>query len=390
MKATALAAHTPEAVRAALAARGWDAQPASFAATGMQPLVVLFEDITETEREALVRWSARGGADLLTGDGWALVAAAASRLAPLGRHDRTTADLEGLIPELVRLFTAWADPPRVWRIAGAELPLAEPLLIGILNVTPDSFSDGGRFAGADAALAQAERLKTDGAGLLDVGGESTRPGAREVPAAEEIERVVPVIAALVRRGLGPVSVDTRKAAVARAALEAGAAAVNDVSGLAHDAALAGTVAAAGGGAGLILMHMRGTPDTMDGLATYRHVAVEVAAELRAVAERAEGAGVARAAIAVDPGFGFAKNAEQNWRLLDELATIAGLGYPVVVGPSRKRFLGAATGRPVEDRDRATAAACALAWERGARAFRVHDVALAREALLVARATTLAR
>jgi len=223
-----------------------------------------------------------------------------------------------------------------------------------------------------------------------VGGESTRPGAREVPAAEEIERVVPVIAALVRRGLGPVSVDTRKAAVARAALEAGAAAVNDVSGLAHDAALAGTVAAAGGGAGLILMHMRGTPDTMDGLATYRHVAVEVAAELRAVAERAEGAGVARAAIAVDPGFGFAKNAEQNWRLLDELATIAGLGYPVVVGPSRKRFLGAATGRPVEDRDRATAAACALAWERGARAFRVHDVALAREALIVARATTLAR
>jgi len=138
------------------------------------------------------------------------------------------------------------------------------------------------------------------------------------------------------------------------------------------------------------MHMRGTPDTMDGLATYHHVAVEVAAELRAAAERAEAAGVARGAIAVDPGFGFAKNPEQNWRLLDELATIAGLGYPVVVGPSRKRFLGAATGRPVEDRDRATAAACALAWERGARAFRVHDVALAREALIVARATTLAR
>ena len=389
MRATALAAHTPEAVRAALAAHGWDdAQPAWFAATGMQPLVVLFEDITETEREALVRWAARGGADILTGDGWALVAAAASRLAPLGRHDRTTADLEGLIPELVRLFTAWVDPPRVWRVAGAELALAEPLLIGILNVTPDSFSDGGRFAGAAAALAQGERLKTDGAGLLDVGGESTRPGAREVTVAEEIERVVPVIAALVRGGLGPVSVDTRKAAVARAALEAGAAVVNDVSGLAYDAALAGTVAAAG--AGLIVMHMRGTPDTMDGLATYRHVAVEVAAELRTAAERAEGAGVARAAIAVDPGFGFAKHPEHNWRLLDELATIAGLGYPVVVGPSRKRFLGAATGRPVEDRDRATAAACALAWERGARAFRVHDVALAREALLVARATTLAR
>jgi len=388
VKATALAAHTPEAVRAALAARGWEADKATFAATGIQPLVVLFEDITETEREALVRWGARGGADILTGDGWALIAAVASRLAPLGRHDRTTADLEGLIPELVRFFTAWADPPRAWRIAGAELGLAEPLLIGILNVTPDSFSDGGRFAPADAALAQAERLKADGAGLIDVGGESTRPGARAVPVPEEIARVVPVIRELLRHGLGPVSVDTRKAAVARAGLDAGAAVVNDVSGLAYDAALAGTVATAG--AGLVLMHMRGTPDTMDGLATYRHVAVEVAGELRAAAARAESAGVARGAIAVDPGFGFAKHPEHNWRLLDELATIAGLGYPVVVGPSRKRFLAAATGRPVEDRDRATAAACALAWERGARGFRVHDVALAREALLVARATTLAR
>ena len=388
MRATALAAHTPEAVRAALAARGWEADQATFAATGIQPLVVLFEDITETEREALVRWGARGGADILTGDGWALIAAAASRLAPLGRHDRTTADLEGLIPELVRLFTTWADPPRTWRIAGGELALAEPLLIGILNVTPDSFSDGGRFAPPDAGVARAERLKADGAGLIDVGGESTRPGAREVPVPEEIARVVPVIRELLRHGLGPVSVDTRKAAVARAGLDAGAAVVNDVSGLAYDAALAGTVAAAG--AGLILMHMRGSPDTMDGLATYRHVAVEVAGELRAAAAHAESAGVARGAIAVDPGFGFAKHPEHNWRLLDELATIAGLGYPVVVGPSRKRFLGAATGRPVEDRDRATAAACALAWERGARGFRVHDVALAREALLVARATTLAR
>src|SRR5207244_1722350 len=136
----------------------------------------------------------------------------ARRPAPPGRHDRTTADLEGLIPELVRLFTAWADPPRVWRIAGAELPLAEPLLIGILNVTPDSFSDGGRFASADAALAQGERLKADGAGLLDVGGESTRPGARAVPVPEEIARVVPVVRALLRHGLRPVAVARRKTA----------------------------------------------------------------------------------------------------------------------------------------------------------------------------------
>ncbi|OLC06372.1 MAG: dihydropteroate synthase [Gemmatimonadetes bacterium 13_1_40CM_70_11] len=282
------------------------------------------------------------------------------------------------------MFTAWAEPARAWRIAGGELALAEPVLIGILNVTPDSFSDGGRFDVVAAALAQAERLKADGAALIDVGGESTRPGAREVPVPEEIARVVPVIQELTRRELGPVSVDTRKAAVARAALAAGAAVVNDVSALAYDPALAGTVAA--GEAGLVLMHMRGTPDTMDGLATYRHVAAEVAAELRAAAERAEAAGVARERIALDPGFGFAKTPEHNFRLLDELATIVAVGYPVVVGPSRKRFLGAATGRPVEDRDRATATACALAWERGARLFRIHDVALTREALSVARAT----
>ena len=175
------------------------------------------------------------------------------------------------------------------------------------------------------------------------------------------------------------------AQVARAALDAGAAAVNDVSGLAFDPALAGVVAAEG--AGLIVMHMRGTPDTMDSLAQYRggHVAPEVAAELAGAAARAEEAGVAKERIAVDPGFGFAKTAAQNFRVLDELATIVALGYPVAVGPSRKRFLGAATGRPVEDRDRATAVACALAWERGARLFRVHDVATTREALAIASA-----
>ena len=386
MKVTALAAHTsqPEAVRAALAARGWEAQPAWFAATGIQALVVLIEAITEAEREALVHWGAKSGADVLTGDGWALVAAAASRLAPLARYDRAPPALARLAPELGRFLAAHAEPPRVWAIRGAELPLDKPLVIGIVNVTPDSFSDGGRLTTVDAALAHAERLAADGCGLLDVGGESTRPGAAPVPASEEIARVVPVIAALARRGL-PVSVDTRKAQVAQAALDAGAAVVNDVSGLAFDPTLAGVVAAAG--AGLIVMHMRGTPDTMDSLAEYRHVAPEVAAELEGAAARAEAAGVARNRIAVDPGLGFAKTAAQNFRLLDELATIVALGYPVAVGPSRKRFLGSATGRPVEDRDRATAVACALAWERGARLFRVHDVALTREALTLASATT---
>ncbi len=388
MKLTALAAHTPEAVRAALAARGWDAQPAWFAACGVQSLVVLLEDIAESEREALVRWSAKAGADVLTGDGWALVSAAASRLAPLARPDRLPPGLEAVAPELGRFLASYADPPRRWEIAAGALALDHPVLIGVVNVTPDSFSDGGRFATLDRAVAQAERLVADGCELLDVGGESTRPGAAAVSEADEIARVAPVIEQLARRGLGPVSVDTRKAAVARAALAAGAAVVNDVSGLSFDAALARVAGDAG--AGMIVMHMRGTPDTMDSLAVYRHVAAEVAAELGTAVARAEAGGVARERIVVDPGFGFAKTPEQNFRLLDELATIAGLGYPVAVGPSRKRFLGAATGRPVDDRDRATAVACALAWERGARLFRVHDPGLAREALRLADATTSAR
>ncbi len=385
MKLTALAAHTPEAVRAALAARGWDAQPAWFAATGVAPLVVLLEDISAAEREALVRWSAKAGTDVLTGEGWALIGAAASRLAPLARPDRAPPGLEGLAPELGRFLAAHADPARHWQIAGCTVALDHPVIIGIVNVTPDSFSDGGRFTTVDRAIAQAERLVADGCELLDVGGESTRPGAAPVPVAEEVRRVAPVIEQLARRRLGPVSVDTRKAAVARAAIAAGAAVVNDVSGLAFDPELSRVAGEAG--VGVIVMHMRGTPDTMDSLAVYRHVAAEVAAELRAAADRAEAGGVDRERIVVDPGFGFAKTPEQNFRLLDELATIAGLGYPVAVGPSRKRFLGAATGRPVEDRDRATAVACALAWQRGARLFRVHDAALAREALRVAAATT---
>src|SRR6266699_428572 len=393
MKITALAAHTPEAVRAVLAARGWETQPAWFAAVGIQPFVALIEDISESEREALVHWGTKSGADVLTGGsglgpgggGWALVAGSTSRIAPLARYDRVPAELSRFAPELGKLLAARAEPPCSWPIRGAELSLEKPVIIGIINVTPDSFSDGGHLTSVAAAIEHGARLTAHGARLLDVGGESTRPGATPVPPDEEIARVVPVIAGLIKRGLGPVSVDTRKAAVARAALDAGAAVVNDVSGLAFDVALAGVVGAAG--AGMIVMHMRGTPDTMDSLAVYRHVAADVAAELGAAAARAEAGGVARERVGVDPGFGFAKTPEQNFRLLDELATVVGLGYPVVVGPSRKRFLGAATGRPVEDRDRATAVACALAWERGARLFRVHDAGVAREALRVAGATT---
>jgi dihydropteroate synthase len=383
VKLTALSGGAPDAVRAALASRGWEAEPATFAAAGLEQLVVLLDDISEAEREALVHWAARTGVDVLTGEGWALVAAAASRLAPLARPDRAPPALAQLGPALGQFLAAHADPMREWAVRDQRLALATPILVGIVNVTPDSFSDGGQFPTTELAVAQAERLAADGAQVLDIGGESTRPGAGVVPVADEIARVIPVIRAVAKAGLVVVSVDTRKAAVARAALEAGAAIVNDVSGLAFDPGMARTVAEAK--AGLVVMHMRGTPDTMDGLAQYAHVAAEVADELRGMVEKAEGAGVARERIVVDPGLGFSKTPAQNWRLLDELATIAGLGYPVLVGPSRKRFLGAATGAPVEQRDRATAVACALAWERGARLFRIHHVALAREALSVAAA-----
>jgi dihydropteroate synthase len=385
VKVTALAAQTPEAVRAALAARGWEAQPAWFAATGILQLVVLLEQITEDEREALVHWATKSGADVLTGDGWALVAGAASRIAPLARYDRAPAELARLAPELGKLLAARAELPRAWSIRGGEVALDKPVIIGIINVTPDSFSDGGHLPSVDAAIEHGRRLVADGCQLVDVGGESTRPGAAPVPAKEEIARVVPVIAGLAKRNVGPISVDTRKAEVARAALDAGAAVINDVSGLRFDPNLATVTRDAQAGA--ILMHMRGTPATMDDHTKYAHVTVEVAAELAALAARAAEVGIAPERIVVDPGFGFAKTAAQNLRLLDELATIVAVGYPVAVGLSRKRFLGAVTGRPVEDRDRATAVACALAWERGARLFRVHDVALTREALALASATT---
>jgi dihydropteroate synthase len=384
---TALAAHNREAVRAALSTRGWEADPAWAAAAGLECLAVLVDPASPDECEALVEWSTRAGTDVLTGEGWALLHGAMTRLAPLARPDRAPPGLRNLCPDMARILAAQAEPPRTWETSGGAVSLDEPCLVGILNVTPDSFSDGGRFMGVAQALARAQRLKKDGASVLDVGGESTRPGAAVVSAAEERERVVPVIDAIVRRGLGPVSVDTRRAETAAAALEVGAVAVNDVSGGTFDPDLLQVAARAR--AGVMLMHMRGTPATMDDLATYRHVAGEVTSELSVAAAGAEAAGIERSRIVLDPGFGFAKTTAQNFRLLDELAAVVSLGYPVAVGPSRKRFLGHVTGRPVDDRDRATAVACALAWERGARLFRIHDVALAREALAVAGATASA-
>jgi dihydropteroate synthase len=276
-----------------------------------------------------------------------------------------------------------AAPPAApsWRTARRSLALDRARIVGIINVTPDSFSDGGRHIAPADAVVTARAMREAGADILDVGGESTRPGAATPSVDEELRRVIPVIERLASDVGLPISVDTRRSEVASRALAAGAEIVNDVSGLAKDPAMAEAVAAAG--AGVVLMHMRGEPDTMDALATYDNVVAEVAAELAARRDHALEAGIAAEAIVLDPGLGFAKNPAQNLSLLNGLLRIVALGHPVLVGPSRKRFLGVVTGRAVDQRDAATAAACVAARLRGASLFRVHDVAGAREALIVA-------
>jgi len=274
-------------------------------------------------------------------------------------------------------------PWRPIRIGARIFEPPGPYVVGVLNLTPDSFSDGGRFLDPDDALARAQAIAAEGADLLDVGGESTRPGAAAVPAAEEVRRVCPLVERLAAAGYPlPVSVDTSKAEVAREALAAGASLVNDVRGLA-DPALAEVVAAAG--VPVILMHMRGTPRDMQERAVYRDVAAEVRAELEAALLRAERAGIARERAILDPGIGFAKTAAQSLEVLARLGELHALGRPLLVGPSRKSFIGAASGAPVGERLPGTLAAVAAAVLAGAAFVRVHDVAAARQAARVAAA-----
>jgi dihydropteroate synthase len=255
--------------------------------------------------------------------------------------------------------------------------------MGIVNVTPDSFSDGAGMVGHAGAIEAGIRMAGEGADIIDVGGESTRPGAALVDPAEERARVLPVVAALAARGL-VVSVDTRNAATMRAVLDAGARIVNDVSGLAHDPMAAGVVAAAG--CPVVLMHMRGTPATMAGLAVYGDVVGEVVRELGQRIEAAVRAGVAPAAIAVDPGIGFAKTWEQSVGLLRGLGAVAALGFPVLVGVSRKSFIGHLTRQPDPgERLGGSLAAGLFALARGAAVLRVHDVRETVRAVAVWRA-----
>jgi dihydropteroate synthase len=274
---------------------------------------------------------------------------------------------------------------------------SRPYVLGIVNVTPDSFSDGGRYGALDAAVAHAMALVEEGADALDVGGESTRPGAEPVSVREEMARALPLIEALASRVTVPLSIDTTKVDVARAALAAGATIVNDVG--MGDAAEALGAVAADAGAAYIAMHARGVPGTMASLARYDDLHADVARELAARARALESAGVARGRILVDPGLGFAKTPAQSLALLANLAPLRALGYPVCVGPSRKRFIDAVevyapswrvrATRP-DERAGGTAAAVTLAVLGGAAVLRVHDVATMRQAARVAHACALLR
>lgn len=245
------------------------------------------------------------------------------------------------------------------------------LIMGVLNVTPDSFSDGGRFASPERALTQARYLMEQGADLLDIGGESTRPGAEPVGVEEEITRVVPAIEAIRAAGIAaPISIDTQKARVAEAAIDAGADFVNDVSALVSDPELGMLVAERE--VALVLMHHRGSSRAMYERAHYEDIAEEVRDELAGRVEAALKVGIARERIILDPGIGFAKKADQSWQLLDRLSEVVEMGFPVLVGTSRKSFLSEVFGDSPEQRERGTQATSIAAAQRGARILRVHE------------------
>jgi len=269
-------------------------------------------------------------------------------------------------------------PRAVLQLGRFSLTLERPLIMGVVNVTPDSFSDGGRFLNTQQALEHARALIEEGADILDVGGESSRPGAEPVGLDEELRRVMPVLEQLAP-GPVPVSVDTCKPEVMRHAIAAGAAMVNDINALREPGALE---ALAQSQAAVCLMHMQGEPRSMQRDPKYEDVVAEVTTFLAQRVDAAQQAGIARERIVIDPGFGFGKNTAHNLGLLRGLHKIAGLGQPVLVGLSRKSLFGKITGKPVADRVSASVAAALLAVERGAALVRVHDVAATRDALLV--------
>lgn len=279
---------------------------------------------------------------------------------------------------LARRAASPVDPP-VWQTTRFRLRLDRPLVMGIVNLTPDSFSDGGRLADARAGIAHCERLVAEGADILDLGGESSRPGAAPLPLELERERVLPVLDAALRMGV-PVSVDTYKPALMREVLDRGADIVNDIHALTQPGALEAVAAFAQ--AGVCLMHMQGAPTTMQQRPRYDDVVAEVAGFLAERRAALIDAGIGAERIALDPGIGFGKTVEHNLALLARQREIAALGSPLLVGWSRKSTLGLITGRPAPERQAASVAAALLAVQAGARIVRVHDVAATVDALKV--------
>ncbi|MFQ5596802.1 MAG: dihydropteroate synthase [Nitrospiria bacterium] len=282
--------------------------------------------------------------------------------------------------EAFSLLPAKRAPGR-WRCGEYLLDYRKrPLVMGILNVTPDSFSDGGLFFEGQKAIDQGLRFEAEGADLIDIGGESTRPGALEVPMEEESRRVLPIIATLAKRIRIPLSIDTRKAEIARRAIEAGASIINDVSGFRHDPGM--FPLACQGKTGMVIMHSKGTPQTMQTAPRYRSVVQDIYLYLQKQLVRAMRSGISNNRIAIDPGIGFGKTARHNLAILHHLNTFSGLGAPVLVGPSRKSFIGNLLALPPLERLEGTAAAAAIAVFQGARILRIHDVASMKRVVLV--------
>lgn len=385
MIVTPLSDRAPAAIRDALLSHGWEGEVCRLTASGLETSSFHVTGIASTMIEAMLPVANKLGLEMVTGEDWIILTGARSRLGAFARpwvQPEAVRDLAQAIGMAMP-----ADFPVLWRHARGALSLESPVLMGILNVTPDSFSDGGTATDEPAVLRRVEALLAGGAGVIDLGGESTAPFAPPVPLDVEMARVLPAITAIVREHPDVlISVDTVKHEVAEAALGAGAAIVNDVTAGRHDLQLLSV--AARHKAGVVLSHSRGD---VGRLASYDaaeydgDVAGHVTRELDASRATALAAGIPMEAIVLDPGFGFAKHPDQNIALLDQVGALVALGSPVLIGASRKRFLGEVTGRALADRDRATAAACALSLDRGARLFRVHDPEATRDALAVAEA-----
>ncbi len=390
MTLTPIATDNPVALGEALLRRGLSSDRADAASVGLTAITFILDDVSADVKDVLSVAAHNQGVELLTGEDWVLLSGTVAKLGGLIRPGFSSLP-EAIANEIGEFLREQIEPVRVWHTARGIIQLDRPLIVGILNVTPDSFSDGGLFVDPDVALRHAEKMIQEGAAMIDIGAESTRPGASgAVDEEEEWNRLRPVLDGFVRRFADvAVSVDTVKGAIARRALDAGAWVVNDVSGLRLDPTIGEHCASAG--AGLVLMHSRGDVADMANYdhASYEDVTAEVIGELRESVRKAFGMGVSREQIVIDPGLGFSKRPEQNYEILGRLQALTGLGYPLMVGPSRKRFLESVTGHKVSECDADTAAVCVAAAIKGANLFRVHAVRQVAAALRICEAIVTA-